>query len=104
GDTNVGRAYAMGGSPYVGDNMRKYIDQSPIAYAAKIKTPTLIMSDLGDVRVPVTQSFQMYHAMKDNNVPVKFIAYPVSGHSPDDPTHQSDVDRRYVDWFAQYLK
>ncbi|MGZ8829888.1 MAG: S9 family peptidase [Thermoanaerobaculia bacterium] len=104
GDTNVGRAYAMGGSPYVGDNIKKYIEQSPITYAAKIKTPTLIMSDLGDVRVPVTQSFQMYHAMKDNNVPVKFIAYPVSGHSPDDPTHQSDVDRRYVDWFAQYLK
>ncbi|MGZ5476130.1 MAG: S9 family peptidase [Thermoanaerobaculia bacterium] len=104
GDTNVGRAYAMGGSPYVGDNIKKYIEQSPITYAAKIRTPTLIMSDLGDVRVPVTQSFQMYHAMKDNNVPVKFIAYPVSGHSPDDPTHQSDVDRRYVDWFAQYLK
>lgn len=104
GDTNVGRAYTMGGSPYVGDNMKKYIEQSPITYAAKIKTPTLIMSDLGDVRVPVTQSFQMYHAMKDNNVPVKFIAYPVSGHGPDDPTHQSDIDRRYVDWFAQYLK
>jgi dipeptidyl aminopeptidase/acylaminoacyl peptidase len=104
GDTNVGRAFAMGGSPYVGDNMKKYIDQSPITYAAKIKTPTLIMSDLGDVRVPVTQSFQMYHAMKDNNVPVKFIAYPVSGHGPEDPTHQSDIDRRYVDWFAQYLK
>jgi dipeptidyl aminopeptidase/acylaminoacyl peptidase len=104
GDSNVGRAFAMGGSPYVGDNMKKYIDQSPITYAAKIKTPTLIMSDLGDVRVPVTQSFQMYHAMKDNNVPVKFIAYPVPGHGPDDPTHQSDIDRRYVDWFAQYLK
>ena len=59
---------------------------------------------LSDVRVPVTQSFQMYHALKDNNVPVKFIAFPVSGHSPDDPTHQSEIDRRYVEWFSQYLK
>ena len=104
GDANVARAYAMGGSPYVGDNMRKYIDQSPITYASKVKTPTLILSDMGDVRVPVTQSFQMYHALKDNNVPVKFIAYPVSGHSPEDPAHQSDIDHRYVDWFTQYLK
>ncbi|HEX7421295.1 MAG TPA: S9 family peptidase [Thermoanaerobaculia bacterium] len=104
GDANVARAYAMGGSPYVGDNMKKYIDQSPITYASKVKTPTLILSDLGDVRVPVTQSFQMYHALKDNNVPVKFIAYPVSGHSPEDPAHQSDIDHRYVDWFSQYLK
>jgi dipeptidyl aminopeptidase/acylaminoacyl peptidase len=104
GDANVARAYAMGGSPYVGDNMKKYIDQSPITYASKVKTPTLILSDMGDVRVPVTQSFQMYHALKDNNVPVKFIAYPVSGHSPEDPAHQSDIDHRYVDWFSQYLK
>ncbi|HEV8658592.1 MAG TPA: S9 family peptidase [Thermoanaerobaculia bacterium] len=104
GDSNVQRAYAMGGSPYVGDNMKKYIDQSPITYASKIRTPTLILSDMGDVRVPVTQSFQMYHALRDNNVPVKFIAYPVSGHSPDDPIHQSDIDHRYVEWFSQYLK
>ena len=104
GDANVARAYAMGGSPYVGDNMKKYIDQSPITYASKVKTPTLILSDMGDVRVPVTQSFQMYHALKDNNVPVKFIAYPVSGHSPEDPAHQGDIDHRYVEWFTQYLK
>ena len=104
GDANVARAYAMGGSPYVGDNMKKYIDQSPITYASKVKTPTLILSDMGDVRVPVTQSFQMYHALKDNNVPVTFIAYPVSGHSPEDPAHQSDIDHRYVEWFTQYLK
>ena len=104
GDANVARGYAMGGSPYVGDNMKKYIDQSPITYASKIKTPTLILSDMGDVRVPVTQSFQMYHALKDNGVPVRFFAYPVSGHSPEDPVHQSDIDHRYVEWFSQYLK
>lgn len=104
GDANVTRAYAMGGSPYVGENMKKYIDQSPITYASKIRTPTLILSDMGDVRVPVTQSFQMYHALKDNGVPVKFIAYPVSGHSPEDPAHQSDIDHRYVEWFSQYLQ
>ena len=30
--------------------------------------------------------------------------YPVSGHSPEDPIHQADIDRRYVEWFGQYLK
>jgi len=34
--------------------MKKYVEQSPITYASKIKTPTLIMSDTGDVRVPIT--------------------------------------------------
>ncbi|MFY0053368.1 hypothetical protein ABTQ00_19065, partial [Acinetobacter baumannii] len=41
-DGNVGRAGAIGGSPYVGDNMKKYIAQSPITEAKNIKAPTLI--------------------------------------------------------------
>jgi dipeptidyl aminopeptidase/acylaminoacyl peptidase len=103
-DGNQARRHAMGGSPYVGDNMKVWIEQSPITYAQKIKTPTLILSDTGDYRVPITQSYQMYHALRDNNVPVRFFAYPVGGHSPEDPVHQSDIDRRYMEWFAQYLK
>lgn len=103
-DGNQNRRYTMGGSPFTGDNMKLFIEQSPITYASKIKTPTLILSDTGDYRVPITQSYQMYHALKDNGVTVKFIAYPVGGHSPEDPIHQSDIDHRYVDWFAQYLQ
>jgi dipeptidyl aminopeptidase/acylaminoacyl peptidase len=103
GDGGLGRRITWG-SPFAGDNLKKYIDQSPITYVKNVKTPTLIMSDTGDVRVPITQSFQMYRALSDNGVPVKFIAYPVSGHGPDDPVHQADIDRRYIDWFAQYLK
>jgi len=103
GDGGLGRRLVWG-SPFTGDNMKKYVEQSPISYAAKIKAPTLILSDTGDVRVPITQSYQLYHALKDNGVTVKFIAYPVGGHSPEDPAHQVDIDRRYVEWLAPYLK
>lgn len=105
GDANVRRAYGLGGSPYTDPaRMKLAIEQSPITYAPRVKTPTLIMSDTGDVRVPITQSFQYYHALRDNGVPVKFIAFPVAGHSPEDPVHLADITRRYVEWFAQYLK
>jgi len=103
-DGNQMRQWTMGGSPFVGDNMKLYIEQSPITYAKNIKTPTLILSDTGDYRVPITQSYEMFHALKDNGVTVKFIAYPVGGHSPEDPVHQSDIDRRYIEWFSKYLK
>jgi dipeptidyl aminopeptidase/acylaminoacyl peptidase len=102
-DGNQMRAWTMGGSPFVGDNMKRYIEQSPLTYAQNIKTPTLILSDTGDYRVPITQSYEMYHALRDNGVTVKFIAYPVTGHSPEDPIHGSDIDHRYIDWFTQYL-
>ncbi len=103
GDGGPGRRLTWG-SPYKGENAKKYIDQSPITYARSITTPTLIMSDTGDVRVPVVQSYEMYRALRDNDVPVKFIAYPVSGHGPEDPLRQVDIEKRYVEWFGQYLK
>ena len=96
--------YFFKGSPWVGGNMKDYLAQSPIAYATPIKTPTLIMSDTGDARVPISQSYQLYHALKDNGVPVKFVAYPVPGHFPDDPVRYRDVYRRWLDWLDQYLK
>ncbi len=103
GDANVRRADQFGGSPYLGDHMKAYIEQSPITYAEKIKTPTLILSDTGDYRVPVTQSYRLYHELKDRGVTTQFFAYPISGHSPADPVRQRDVDRRWIAWLSQYL-
>lgn len=102
-DGNVSRANFFGGSPWTGDFEKAYREQSPITAAPQIKTPTLILSDTGDVRVPITQSFKLYHALRDNNVPVQFIAYPVAGHSPGDPVRQQDVNRRWIDWLEKYL-
>ena len=38
--------------------------------------------------MPITQSYRLYHALKDNGVPVKFMAYPTAGHFPGDPVRQ----------------
>jgi dipeptidyl aminopeptidase/acylaminoacyl peptidase len=103
-DGNVSARYSFKGSPFVGDNLKDYVAQSPITYASHIKTPTLILHDTGDARVTISQSYQLFHALKDNGVPVKFWAYPVAGHSPGDPVRQMDVYRRWVDWMDQYLK
>jgi dipeptidyl aminopeptidase/acylaminoacyl peptidase len=103
-DGNVSGRYGFKGSPYLGDNLKDYRAQSPITYAAQMKTPTLIMHDTGDARVTITQGYSLYHALKDNGVPVKFIAYPVAGHFPGDPVRAMDVDRRWVEWMDQYLK
>jgi dipeptidyl aminopeptidase/acylaminoacyl peptidase len=104
GDANVRRAGGFGGSPYTdAKRLEQYREQSPIHYVAKIKAPTLILSDTGDFRVPITQSYQLYHALMDNGVATQFIAYPVSGHSPSDPVHSRDVDRRWIAWLAKFL-
>jgi dipeptidyl aminopeptidase/acylaminoacyl peptidase len=103
GDANVRRAATLGGSPYLDGRMANYVKQSPITYAEKIRAPTLILSDTGDYRVTVTQSYKLYHVLKDNGVTTQFFAYPISGHSPSDPVRMRDVDRRWIDWLERYL-
>ncbi|MCZ6869657.1 MAG: prolyl oligopeptidase family serine peptidase [Gammaproteobacteria bacterium] len=97
-DMNVWAGLGLGGSPWLNDNMENYWRQSPIAYASNIRTPTLILSNTGDARVTVTQSYKLYHALKDNDVRVQFIAYPIAGHVPGDPVHAQDVYQRWLDW------
>ncbi len=104
-DNGVGDRYGMGGySPYVKDQTKNYIVQSPITAAWDVTTPTLILSDVGDQRVPITQSYKFYHALKDRGTTVQFWAYPVSGHFPDDPIRSLDVYRRWSAWIESYLK
>jgi dipeptidyl aminopeptidase/acylaminoacyl peptidase len=93
----------FGPSPFVGDNLKLYVAESPITYASKMRTPTLIMCDVGDYRVPIPMAYKLYHALRDNGVPVKFVAFPVSGHSPSDPIRARDVWRRWVAWLGPYL-
>lgn len=104
GDSNVRRGGSMGGSPYTdAQRMQAFRDQSPITYAPQARTPTLIMALTGDYRVPITQSYRLYHVLRDNGVPVKFIAYPLPGHNAADPVHQRDIDQRWVEWLKTYL-
>src|SRR5207247_4566906 len=74
-DNNVTVRYSLEGSPFNPKTAKAWIEQSPITYANAIKTPRLIISDTGDTRVPATQSFEMYHALADNGVEPKFVAY-----------------------------
>ena len=102
-DLNVIRRHSIVGSPWVGGREQRYREQSPITYASRIRTPTLILHDTKDARVTVTQSYKLYHALRDNGVAVKFVAYPVPGHFPGDPVRARDVYSRWLDWLDHYL-
>ena len=104
GDANVGRGTAIGGSPWLGENMKKYIAQSPITEAKNIKAPTLILANTGDPRVPITQSYKLYHTLVDNGTFTKFWGWPVAAHNATDPVTQMEQQRMWVNWMNTYLK
>ena len=91
-------------SPWVNaEAMERERAQSPISYAGKIKAPTLILANTGDYRVPITQSYKLFHALRDAGVTSRFVAYPIFGHNATDPVRQRDVQERWIGWLERYL-
>ena len=94
----------IGASPYAGDKQRAlYEAESPLTYAADVKTPTLIMTDAGDQRVPTPLAYEFYHAVRATGTPVEMIVIPANGHNPPDPLHREDRTHRWIDWFATHF-
>jgi dipeptidyl aminopeptidase/acylaminoacyl peptidase len=83
--------------------MARTLEESPLTYADRVKTPTLIVTDAGDQRVPTPLSYEFYHAVRATGTPAELLVYPVNGHFPSDPLHAEDVNRRWIDWFAKHF-
>jgi len=103
GDGNITIRYTFGGSPWKDGRIKAYREQSPISYAGRIKAPTLVMANLEDFRVPPTQAFELYRAMKDNGVETEFIGFAGRTHASADPVNSKERARLWVDWVKRHL-
>jgi dipeptidyl aminopeptidase/acylaminoacyl peptidase len=103
GDGSVTVRYLFGGSPWTGDRMQAYREQSPITYATRIKAPTLVMANMEDFRVPPTQAFELYRALKDNGVETEFIGFKGRTHASSDPVNSMERARLWVDWVKRHI-
>lgn len=102
-DLNRMRRHSITDSPYRGDNLEWSLNNSPLKYLSHIVAPTLILSKTEDARVSITGSYKLYAALRDNDVPVQFIAYPGSGHVVTDPVRSLDLHERWLNWLEKYL-
>jgi dipeptidyl aminopeptidase/acylaminoacyl peptidase len=94
---------SLGGTPMDPTAAPLYRSGSPISYAPAITTPTLILSGTADQTVPITESFELYHALNDRHIPVRFIGIPGAHHSPSKPVQ---VDRYYMailNWVVEHM-
>ena len=68
----------MGGKPH--EAMENYVKCSPITYAHRCITPTLLVQGEADWRCPPEQSEQFYSVLKDNSCVVEMLRLPSSPH------------------------
>jgi dipeptidyl aminopeptidase/acylaminoacyl peptidase len=82
----------------------RYIENSPLFYMDKVRTPMLIMSNDADGAVPWYQGIEMYVAARRFGKEAYLLNYNGDGHNPRKRANQLDVDRRMQQFFAHHLR
>lgn len=80
-------------------------EQSPVAHAESISTPTLVLHAENDYRTPIGNAEMFYQFLKQNDVDTRFVRYPRESHElsrSGEPAHVVDRLERIVGWFDGY--
>ena len=80
-----------------------YTTRTAVFNAKGVSTPTLIQHGEVDARVPISQGWELYVALREQGVPVEFVTYPRQAHSIGEPKLIRDAMRRNVEWFARWI-
>ena len=85
------------------DDNSLYLQRSPIFHTKKITTPLLILQGENDIRVPPTQSFELYYALERQHKIVKMLLFPHQGHEPTDANIIYKSINEVKDWLKKAL-
>ena len=83
--------------------MDLYQKHSPIFNVKGVTTPTMIEHGEADVRVPISQGYEFYNALKVQGVPTRMITLPRQPHGPNEPKMQLAVMNANLEWFDKYI-
>jgi dipeptidyl aminopeptidase/acylaminoacyl peptidase len=68
-----------------------------------VTTPTLIQHGEQDLRVPVSQGYELYNALIRQKVPTKMVVYPRQPHGIAEPKLIKDAMERNLEWFDRWV-
>ena len=85
------------------DEMDLVWDRSPLAHINKAQTPTLIVHGEKDLRVPIGQGQELYHALKLRNIPTEMVVYRRQPHGIRERAAQIDYMNRTLRWYMEYI-
>lgn len=91
------------GQPW--ENIETYMKFSPISLVGNIQTPTMVMVGLSDLRTPLSESKQLYHALKVRKIETALVQIPGSYHNISTrPSQLITKTDHILAWFRKYRK
>ena len=83
--------------------MDRYQRHSPMFNVKGVTTPTMIQQGDADIRVPISQGYEFYNALKVQGVPTRMLVLPRQPHGPNEPKMQLAAMKANLEWFEKYL-
>ena len=80
-----------------------YQKHSPMFNVKGVSTPTMVQHGEADVRVPISQGYEFYNALKAQAVPSRMLVLPRQPHGPNEPKMQLAAMQANLDWFEKYI-
>lgn len=100
--------YGYANSRYPGqpwENMEAYMKFSPVSLVGNIETPTLVMVGTADLRTPLSEAKQLYHALKLRKIETALVEIPGAYHFISNrPSQMITKIDHILAWFDQYRK
>ncbi len=94
--------YWMGAQPW--EDHQTYWSRSPLSLVGNMKTPTLVVVGAEDFRTPVSESEQLYSALKLKRVPTALVKVPDASHGgiAGRPSQSAAKAAAIIAWFDKY--
>jgi dipeptidyl aminopeptidase/acylaminoacyl peptidase len=95
--------WEFGGPPWSAKARANFAKFSPHLFADKIRTPTLVITNELDFRVPVDQGLQLFTALRRQGVPSEALVFPDEGHWVLKALNSRRWHEAVFGWIRKYL-
>jgi dipeptidyl aminopeptidase/acylaminoacyl peptidase len=81
----------------------EHLRRSPLMYAGNVKTPTMLMTGVNDLRTPISQTEEFYMALKVQKVPTVMLRFNDEWHGTSSRPSNFMRSQLYLrSWFGKY--
>ena len=81
----------------------EHLRRSPLMYVANVRTPTMLMTGVNDLRTPMEQTEQFYRALKLRRVPTAMVRFNDEWHGTSSKPSNFMRTQLYLrSWFTRY--
>jgi dipeptidyl aminopeptidase/acylaminoacyl peptidase len=85
------------------ENPKPYIEQSPLTFIKRVKTPVLLLHGENDIRDPTGESLQYYNALKRLGVTTELAIFPRQPHGIQERKLRLQLMGKILEWLDRYL-